>query len=125
MTPTTGGAAVIGSLVPILVGTSVNLLPAYFLSQTVRYGTVTITYITTAVTALVNNGVPPYTYQWTVTPPVGITAPNTVVPDTPTSPSTIFHAYLERTVHGTFKAICTVTDSVGDSAVSPEVSITV
>jgi len=130
VTPTTGGTAVIGNLVPLLVGVSTNLLPAYFLSQAGRFGIIHRIDITPAVTALVSNGVPPYTYQWSALEQ-GINPFNpSVVPDTPNNATTIFRIFRNsgnagEFWHGTLHAVCTVVDSVGATFIGPQVSIVI
>lgn len=125
------GAAIIGTIVPMLAGVSTTSLSAYLLSVSGGGGLVRRVDITPAVTALVSNGVPPYTFHWEIDVLEGALSGSQAVADTPDAATTFFRIY--RTAfpgtstypHGMIKVHCIVTDSTGYAVDSPQVTISV
>lgn len=101
---------------PVFAGLLVDVSPTFISGGDTSESPVTIT--TTTVTATPSGGIAPYTYLWTITDP---STPNWSV-DFPTTATT--SASCSFVVPGGFETAnihCTVTDSIGTTAVSEDV----
>lgn len=118
VSPTTGtGAVYIGTLPSLLV-----TLNTYFVSAVIIATGVANTnrYQSSVVTAQPVGGTPPFSYQWLL-----VEALDTAdfFPVTPTAQSTVFQFFGLKNAKTSFHAFCRVTDAIGETFDSPQVTI--